>query len=67
MQQASFRGARREVSLVDQRQEFVRLFQQPDVNREQSHNSRALLNANDDTRLVFSSKIKVRVIGGSAR
>ena len=52
---------------MDQRQEFVRLFQQPDVNREQSHNSRALLNANDDTRLVFSSKIKVRVIGGSAR
>jgi hypothetical protein len=26
-----------------------------------------LLNANDDTRRVFSSRIKVRVIGGSAR
>src|SRR5258706_5722573 len=32
-----------------------------------SHNSLALLNANDDTRRVFSSKISVRVIGGSAR
>jgi hypothetical protein len=32
-----------------------------------SHNSRALENANDDTRRVFSSRIKVRVIGGSAR
>ena len=32
-----------------------------------SHNSRALLNANDDTRRVFSSRISVRVIGGSAR
>ena len=31
------------------------------------HTSRALLNANDDTRLVFSSRISVRVIGGSAR
>jgi hypothetical protein len=31
------------------------------------HSSRALLNANDDTRRVFSSRIKVRVIGGSAR
>jgi hypothetical protein len=31
------------------------------------HNSRALLNENDDTRRVFSSRIKVRVIGGSAR
>src|SRR5258708_6164184 len=31
------------------------------------HSSLALLNANDDTRLVFSSRIKVRVIGGSAR
>jgi hypothetical protein len=31
------------------------------------HNSLALLNANDDTRLVFSSRISVRVIGGSAR
>src|SRR6266704_5887044 len=42
-----------------------------DARREHStcspHNSRALLNANDDTRLVFSSKINVRVIGGSAR
>ena len=32
-----------------------------------SHNSLALENANDDTRRVFSSRIKVRVIGGSAR
>ena len=31
------------------------------------HSSLALLNANDDTRLVFSSRIRVRVIGGSAR
>jgi hypothetical protein len=31
------------------------------------YSSRALENANDDTRLVFSSKINVRVIGGSAR
>jgi hypothetical protein len=31
------------------------------------HKSRALLNANDDTRRVFSSRIRVRVIGGSAR
>ena len=31
------------------------------------HNSLALLNANEDTRRVFSSRIKVRVIGGSAR
>lgn len=31
------------------------------------HNSLALLNANDDTRRVFSSRIKVRVTGGSAR
>ena len=31
------------------------------------HNSLALENANDDTRRVFSSKISVRVIGGSAR
>src|SRR5258706_4590305 len=31
------------------------------------HISRALLKANDDTRRVFSSRIKVRVIGGSAR
>jgi hypothetical protein len=31
------------------------------------HNSLALLNANEDTRLVFSSRISVRVIGGSAR
>src|SRR5712672_1656051 len=37
------------------------------ANRFQGHNSRALENANDDTRLVFSSRIKVRVIGGSAR
>jgi hypothetical protein len=34
---------------------------------QRSHNSRALLKANDDTRRVFSSRIKVRVIGGSAR
>jgi hypothetical protein len=32
-----------------------------------SHNSLALENANDDTRRVFSSRIRVRVIGGSAR
>jgi hypothetical protein len=32
-----------------------------------SHNSRALLNENEETRRVFSSRIKVRVIGGSAR
>jgi hypothetical protein len=32
-----------------------------------THNSRALLNANEDTRRVFSSRIRVRVIGGSAR
>ncbi len=31
------------------------------------YNSRALLNENDETRLVFSSRIKVRVNGGSAR
>src|SRR5216684_801363 len=31
------------------------------------HNSLALLNANEDTRRVFSSRISVRVIGGSAR
>src|SRR6187399_3148484 len=31
------------------------------------YNSRALENANDDTRRVFSSRIRVRVIGGSAR
>src|SRR3984893_15453091 len=31
------------------------------------YNSLALLNANDDTRRVFSSRISVRVIGGSAR
>ena len=31
------------------------------------HNSRAFENANDDTRRVFSSRISVRVIGGSAR
>src|SRR6202790_5572797 len=31
------------------------------------HNSLALLNANEETRRVFSSRIKVRVIGGSAR
>ena len=31
------------------------------------YNSRALLNENDDTRRVFSSRIKVRVNGGSAR
>ncbi len=31
------------------------------------HSSLALENANDDTRRVFSSKISVRVIGGSAR
>src|SRR6185295_17150369 len=31
------------------------------------HNSLAFENANDDTRRVFSSKISVRVIGGSAR
>ena len=34
---------------------------------ERPHNSRAFENANDDTRRVFSSKISVRVIGGSAR
>ena len=32
-----------------------------------THNSRALLNANELTRRVFSSRISVRVIGGSAR
>ena len=32
-----------------------------------SHNSLAFENANDDTRRVFSSRISVRVIGGSAR
>src|SRR5262249_34188539 len=31
------------------------------------HNSRALEKTNDDIRRVFSSRIKVRVIGGSAR
>ena len=31
------------------------------------HNSLALLNENEETRRVFSSRIKVRVIGGSAR
>jgi len=31
------------------------------------HSSRALENANDETRRVFSSRINVRVIGGSAR
>src|SRR3954471_8065384 len=31
------------------------------------HNSRAFENANELTRLVFSSRISVRVIGGSAR
>ena len=31
------------------------------------HNSRAFENANELTRRVFSSKISVRVIGGSAR
>ena len=31
------------------------------------HNSLAFENANDDTRRVFSSRISVRVIGGSAR
>jgi hypothetical protein len=31
------------------------------------HSSRALENAKDETRLVFSSRISVRVIGGSAR
>ena len=31
------------------------------------HSSRAFENANDDTRRVFSSRISVRVIGGSAR
>jgi hypothetical protein len=31
------------------------------------HSSRALLNANELTRRVFSSRIRVRVIGGSAR
>src|SRR5438105_101598 len=31
------------------------------------HSSLALENANDDTRRVFSSRIKLRVIGGSAR
>ena len=50
---------------------FARWLATTDARREHStcspHNSRALLNANDDTRLVFSSKINVRVIGGSAR
>ena len=32
-----------------------------------AHNSLALLNANEETRRVFSSRIKLRVIGGSAR
>ena len=32
-----------------------------------AHNSLAFENANDDTRRVFSSRISVRVIGGSAR
>ena len=32
-----------------------------------AHNSRALENANELTRRVFSSRISVRVIGGSAR
>ena len=45
---------------------FVARLRRDDVER-CPHNSRALLNANDDTRLVFSSRIKVRVIGGSAR
>src|ERR1700679_2106235 len=35
--------------------------------RRDAHNSRALLNVNDDIRRVFSSRISVRVIGGSAR
>ena len=34
---------------------------------EYPHNSRAFENANELTRRVFSSKISVRVIGGSAR
>src|SRR5437867_9484737 len=39
-----------------------------DVLRERGpHNSRAFENANELTRRVFSSKISVRVIGGSAR
>ncbi|WP_204338145.1 hypothetical protein, partial [Proteus mirabilis] len=32
-----------------------------------AHNSRALLNENDDSRRVFSSRISERVSGGSAR
>ena len=38
-----------------------------DEERAVPHNSLAFENANDDTRRVFSSKISVRVIGGSAR
>src|SRR4029078_2454010 len=37
------------------------------VAESETHNSRALENANDDTRRVFSSRISVRVIGGSPR
>src|SRR5437899_138154 len=37
------------------------------MNARTRYNSLALLNANDDTRRVFSSRIRLRVIGGSAR
>jgi hypothetical protein len=39
----------------------------PGEGEDNPHNSRAFENANELTRRVFSSKISVRVIGGSAR
>jgi hypothetical protein len=35
--------------------------------RKVAHNSLALVNMNDEVRRVFSSRIRLRVIGGSAR